>query len=78
MSRPGGSTSFEDGVTKISHILLAQRLFGVPDYRLHVIAADLLAFQHPYETQLTTLPGVQRLTSTLVMKTIIEKDLPLD
>ena len=53
-------------------LVLAALLF------LHVIAHDLPAFQRIYDDQLTTLPGVQRLSSTLVMKTVVEdKPLPL-
>ena len=40
---------------------------------------DLPAFQQLYDDGLATLPGVQRLTSTLVMKTVAEnRPLPLD
>ncbi len=49
----------------------AQRLFGDPDYLLHVIARDLPAFQQLYDEKLSALPGVQRLSSTLVMKTVV-------
>jgi DNA-binding Lrp family transcriptional regulator len=69
---------FEDAVAQIPNVLQAQRLFGEPDYLLRVIATDLPAFQHLYDTELSALPGVQKLTSTLVMKTIVEnKHLPL-
>lgn len=71
-------TGFERAVTEIPNVLQAQRLFGEPDYLLRVIAADLPAFQHLYDTELATLPGVQKLTSTLVMKNIVEnRSLPL-
>lgn len=70
--------AFEQAVTEIPHILEAQRLFGDPDYLLRVIARDLPAFQQMYDDHLATLPGVQRLSSTLVMKTITEnRPLPL-
>lgn len=69
---------FERSVAQITHVLNAQRLFGEPDYLLRVVAADLPAFQHLYDTQLSTLPGVQKLTSTLVMKSIVDNNnLPL-
>ena len=71
-------TAFEQAVNDIAQILHAQRLFGEPDYLLRVIAADLPAFQQLYDTQLATLPGVQKLTSTLVMKNIVEhRTLPI-
>ena len=48
----------------------AQRLFGSPDYLLKVIAEDLPAYQRFYDAELTSLPGVERLKSTLVMKNL--------
>ncbi|MNL66408.1 AsnC family protein [compost metagenome] len=56
----------------IPQVIQAQRLFGDPDYLLHVIARDLPAFQRLYDEQLSALPGVQRLTSTLVMKSVVQ------
>ena len=61
---------FEDRVAGNPNIEEAQRLFGSPDYLLKVIAADLPAYQRFYDTELTSLPGVERLTSTLVMKNL--------
>ncbi|WP_248741341.1 MULTISPECIES: Lrp/AsnC family transcriptional regulator [unclassified Pseudomonas] len=70
--------AFEDAVTQIPQIVEAQRLFGEPDYLLHVVARDLPAFQQLYDERLSTLPNVQRLTSTLVMKRVIQdRSLPL-
>jgi DNA-binding Lrp family transcriptional regulator len=69
---------FERRVTEIPHVLQAQRLFGDPDYLLRVVTRDLPAYQQLYDEQLATLPGVQRLSSTLVMKSIVEaRPLPL-
>lgn len=62
---------FERAVAAIPHVLQAQRLFGDPDYLLRVIAADLTAYQQLYDQELAALPGVQRLTSTLVMKHVV-------
>ncbi|PQQ41566.1 Lrp/AsnC family transcriptional regulator [Photorhabdus luminescens] len=70
--------SFEDAVTEIPQIILAQRLFGDPDYLMHVVTHDLPAFQKLYDERLSSMPGVQRLISTLVMKTVIQdRPLPL-
>ncbi|RVU23038.1 Lrp/AsnC family transcriptional regulator [Streptomyces antnestii] len=70
-------TSFEEAVSAVPHVIQAQRLFGEPDYLLRVATADLAAFQALYDQQLARLPGVQRLTSTLVMKNVIdERPLP--
>ena len=70
--------AFEQAVVEIPHVLQAQRLFGTPDFLLRVVAADLTGFQQLYDTELATLPGVQKLTSTLVMKSVVEgRGLPL-
>lgn len=69
---------FEHAVAEIPNIVEAQRLFGDPDYLVRVIARDLPDFQRVYDDHLATLPGVQRLRSTLVMKTLCEnRPLPL-
>ncbi|MFJ3667477.1 Lrp/AsnC family transcriptional regulator [Streptomyces sp. NPDC090106] len=73
---PDTVTAFEEAVAAVPHVLQAQRLFGEPDYLLRVATADLASFQELYDQQLARLPGVQRLTSTLVMKNVVQ-DRPL-
>ena len=69
---------FEAALPQIPQIIEAQRLFGDPDYLLQVITRDLPAFQRLYDEHLTSLPNVQRLVSTLVMKNVInDRVLPL-
>jgi DNA-binding Lrp family transcriptional regulator len=68
--------AFEQAVVTIPNVVQAQRLFGDPDYLLRVVTRDLPDFQQVYDNRLSTLPGVQRLSSTLVMKSIVE-DRPL-
>ena len=63
--------AFEDAVAAIPSVLLAQRLFGDPDYLLRVRTKDLEAYTKLYDDVLALLPGVQRLSSTLVMKDIV-------
>lgn len=70
--------AFEAALPVIPFIIQAQRLFGDPDYLLMVVTEDLPAFQRLYDEQLSMLPNVQRLTSTLVMKQVIaERPLPV-
>lgn len=70
--------AFEKALPRIPEITQAQRLFGDPDYILQMVTRDLASFQVLYDTTLTTLPNVQRLNSTLVMKNIIQnRPLPL-
>ncbi|MGW3668191.1 Lrp/AsnC family transcriptional regulator [Streptomyces sp. NPDC005141] len=73
---PDTVTAFEEAVTAIPHVIQAQRLFGEPDYLLRIATTDLAAYQQLYDQRLARLPGVQRLTSTLVMKNVID-DRPL-
>jgi len=67
---------FEAAVARIPQVVQAQRLFGDPDYLLRVLTADLAAYQRLEDDRLAALPGIQRLTSTLVMKQIVD-DRPL-
>lgn len=70
--------AFDEAVTGVPNALHVQRLFGDPDYLLQIVARDIREFQRLYDEQLSALPGVQRLTSTLVMKNVVEnRPLPL-
>ena len=52
--------------------------FGDPDYLLRVVARDLDDFAALRDQNLATLPGIHRLTSTIVMKRIVDnRPLPL-
>jgi DNA-binding Lrp family transcriptional regulator len=63
----------EDAVAALPQVIQAQRLFGDPDYLLRVVTTDLATFQQLYDERLATLPGVQRLVSTIVMKTVVDQ-----
>jgi DNA-binding Lrp family transcriptional regulator len=47
-------------------------VFGDPDYLLRVVAADIEAYASIRDERLATLPGVQRITSTIVMRQIVD------
>ena len=64
-------STFETAVSDVPEVIQAQRLFGDPDYLLHIVTTDLPAFQALYDERLSAFPGVQRLTSTLVMKNVV-------
>ena len=51
----------------------AERLFGDPDYLVRVATADIDAYQNLRDEKLATLPSVRRLTSTIVMKRIVDE-----
>ncbi len=62
--------AFEEEVTGIPEIVEASRLFGEPDFLLKVMAADLPRYQEFYDDVLVGLAGVEKLTSTIVMKSL--------
>ena len=62
--------AFEAELQGVAAVVEAQRLFGEPDFLLRVMAADLTAYQHLYDDVLVGLPGVEKLTSTIVMKNL--------
>lgn len=62
---------FEAQLAQIPNVVQAQRLFGDPDYLVRVVVADLAAYQALEDDRLAALPGVQRITSTLVMKHVV-------
>lgn len=69
---------FEKAVLEVPRIVTAQRLFGDPDYLLHVLSADLSDYQALYDSTLAALPGVQRVASTIVMKHLVaDRGVPL-
>jgi DNA-binding Lrp family transcriptional regulator len=75
MDREDAATvaDFERGLAEIPEVRHAERLFGDPDYLLRVATADIAAYQTLRDTQLATLPGVGRLTSTIVMKRVVDE-----
>jgi DNA-binding Lrp family transcriptional regulator len=65
-------TRFESSLADIPEVHHAERLFGDPDYLLRVATTDLSAYQALRDEKLATLPGVHRLTSTIVMKRVVD------
>jgi DNA-binding Lrp family transcriptional regulator len=65
-------------VVELPQVRHAERLFGDPDYLLRIVAPDLESYATLRDQRLATLPGVRRLTSTIVMKRIVDnRPLPL-
>jgi DNA-binding Lrp family transcriptional regulator len=75
MDREDAATiaAFERGLAEIAEVRHAERLFGDPDYLVRVATADIAAYQSLRDEKLATLPGVQRLTSTIVMKRVVDE-----
>ena len=74
----GTVAAFEAALVAVPEIRHAERLFGDPDYLLRVVAIDLNDYATLRDNKLATLPGVQRITSTIVMRRIVDnRPLPL-
>jgi DNA-binding Lrp family transcriptional regulator len=75
MDREDAATiaQFETGLANVPEVRHAERLFGDPDYLVRVATADIAAYQTLRDEKLATLPGVGRLTSTIVMKRIVDE-----
>jgi DNA-binding Lrp family transcriptional regulator len=75
MDREDAATiaEFESGLAEVAEVRHAERLFGDPDYLVRVATADIAAYQNLRDEKLATLPGVQWLTSTIVMKRVVDE-----
>lgn len=69
----GTITDFERSLAAIPEVRHAERLFGDPDYLVRIATADIAAYQRLRDEKLATLPGVRRLTSTIVMKSVVDE-----
>lgn len=69
----GTIAEFERSLAAIAEVRHAERLFGDPDYLVRVATVDIAAYQRLRDEKLATLPGVQRLTSTIVMKRVVDQ-----
>jgi DNA-binding Lrp family transcriptional regulator len=74
MDREDAATieKFESGLARVAEVRHAERLFGDPDYLVRVATADIDSYQRLRDQKLATLPGVQRLSSTIVMKRVVD------
>jgi DNA-binding Lrp family transcriptional regulator len=65
-------------VVELPQVRHAERLFGDPDYLLRIVARDLDSYATLRDQRLATLAAVRRLTSTIVMKRVVEnRPLPI-
>jgi len=63
---------FERALAEVPQVRHAERLFGEPDYLVRIATADLHTYAALRDERLATLPGVGRLTSTIVMKRVVD------
>ncbi|MDO8309872.1 MAG: Lrp/AsnC ligand binding domain-containing protein [Actinomycetota bacterium] len=70
--RAVSAARFETALTEIEQVQHAERLFGDPDFLIRLVTSDINHYQHIRDTRLATLPGVQKITSNIVMRRIVD------
>ena len=61
---------FERRIGRMDAVIACRRLFGVPDYLVHVAVEDAAAYAAFYMNELAELPGIGRVTSQFTMKLV--------
>ena len=71
-------SAFEDAVRNIPEVMECYLMSGEFDYLLRVVVADMADFERIHKTELTRLPGVARVNSSIGIRTVQRKtELPL-
>ena len=63
---------FTKSIESIPHILACYHTTGQGDFLLHVVARDMADYEHLLREKLTSLPDIERLETTMVLRTIKE------
>lgn len=64
---------FSEAIQKIPEILACYNTTGEGDFLLHVVVKDTKHYEHFMRNKLTTLPDIQRLQTSIVLRTIKEQ-----
>ena len=71
--------TFEEAVSRIAEVAECHLLTGEADYVLRVVARGAADFERLHSKVLTKLPGVARVDSSLVLRTVVRSaGLPVD
>lgn len=70
--------AFEDAVRNIPEVMECYLMTGEFDYLLRVVVADMADFERLHKDELTRLPGVARVNSSVAIRTVLKRTaLPL-
>lgn len=64
--------AFEAAVRRIPEVMECYLMTGEADYLLRVTAKDTAGYEHAYRNRISKLPGVARIQSSLVLRTVRE------
>ena len=73
--------AFESAVQNIPEVMECYLMTGEFDYLLRVVVSDMAAFERIHHSELTRLPGVARVNSSVAIRTVTKKTalpLPID
>ena len=63
---------FEQAVRRVPNVLECHLMSGQADYLLRVGAADTIQYERVYRKEIAQLPGVSRIQSSLVLRTVTQ------
>jgi DNA-binding Lrp family transcriptional regulator len=70
--------AFEEAVRNIPEVMECYLMTGEFDYLLRVVVADMADFERLHKDELTRLPGVARVNSSVAIRTVLKRTaLPL-
>ena len=70
--------AFEAAVRDIPEVMECYLMTGEFDYLLRVVVTDMADFERIHKDELTRLPGVARVNSSVAIRTVLKKtELPL-
>jgi DNA-binding Lrp family transcriptional regulator len=70
--------AFEEAVRNIPEVMECYLMTGEFDYLLRVVVADMADFERIHKEELTRLPGVARVNSSVAIRTVLKRTaLPL-
>ena len=73
-----GIQAFSDRVREFPEVMECCRLAGERDYILKVVSDNMDTFEEFTRTKLSTLPGIDKTSSSIVLASIVDRtDLPL-
>jgi Lrp/AsnC family transcriptional regulator, leucine-responsive regulatory protein len=65
--------AFEEAVQSIPEVMECYLMTGEFDYLLRVVVADMADFERIHKEELTRLPGVARVNSSVAIRTVLKR-----
>ena len=69
----GALTAFETAVTAVAEVVECYLMTGSSDYLLRLVVRDVDDLERIHARELTRLPGVTRVSSSVAMRTVVKR-----